>query len=308
MQLDRRTLIKSAVAASATAFAPAAFAAGLPQDSAKKPFRLDYAPHFGMFREHGGGDIDGELAFMADQGFRAIEDNGMRGRPVAEQERIRKGLDKHGMTMGVFVTHADFGKVTFASSSKGVREAILKDVNESVEVAKRVGAKWTTVVPGRYDQRLEWDYQTANVIENLRFASEIMEKAGVVMVLEPLNPFRDHPGLFLTKIPQAFLICRAVNSPSCKILFDLYHQQITEGNLLPNLDACWDEIAYVQSGDNPGRKEPGTGGINYRNVFQHLAKKGYRGVIGMEHGNAKPGVEGEQAVIDAYRAADSFKQ
>ncbi len=306
MQLDRRTLIKSAVAASATAFAPAAFAAGLPQDSAKKPFRLDYAPHFGMFREHGGGDIDGELAFMADQGFRAIEDNGMRGRPVAEQERIRKGLDKHGMTMGVFVTHADFGKVTFASSSKGVREAILKDVTESVEVAKRVGAKWTTVVPGRYDQRLEWDYQTANVIENLRFASEIMEKAGVVMVLEPLNPFRDHPGLFLTKIPQAFLICRAVNSPSCKILFDLYHQQITEGNIIPNIEKSWSETAYFQTGDNPGRNEPGTGEMNYKNIFKKIHELGFKGVIGMEHGNSEGGKAGETKVIEAYRAADAF--
>jgi hydroxypyruvate isomerase len=306
MQLDRRSLIKSAVAASAAAFAPSAFAAGAPQDAAKKTFKLNYAPHFGMFGEHGKGDIDGELAFMADQGFRAIEDNGMRGRPVEEQERIRKGLDKHGMTMGVFVTHADFGKVTFASSSKGVREAILKDVTESVEVAKRVGAKWTTVVPGRYDQRLEWDYQTANVIENLRFAAEIMEKAGVVMVLEALNPFRDHPGLFLTKIPQTFMICRAVKSPSCKILFDMYHQQITEGNIIPNIEKAWSEIAYFQTGDNPGRNEPGTGEMNYKNIFKKIHELGFQGVIGMEHGNSAGGKDGEMKVVEAYRAADSF--
>jgi hydroxypyruvate isomerase len=306
MTLDRRTWLKSAAVASAAAVAPAAFAA--PQDpaAAKKPFRLNYAPHFGMFHEHGKGDLDGELAFMADQGFRAIEDNGMRGRPVEEQERIRKGLDKHGMTMGVFVTHADFGKVTFASSSKGVREAILKDVRESIEVAKRVGAKWTTVVPGRYDQRLEWDYQTANVIENLRFAAALMEKAGVVMVLEALNPFRDHPGLFLTKIPQAYLICRAVNSPSCKILFDAYHQQITEGNIIPNIEKAWSEIAYFQTGDNPGRNEPGTGEMNYRNIFRKIHELGFTGVVGMEHGNSAGGKDGELKVIEAYRAADAF--
>jgi hydroxypyruvate isomerase len=110
----------------------------------------------------------------------------------------------------------------------------------------------------------------------------------------------------LRSAEQGYAVCKAVNSPSCKILFDLYHEQITAGNLIPSLDAAWDEVAYLQSGDNPGRKEPGTGEVNYRNVFQHLAKKGYRGVIGMEHGNSKPGAEGEQAVIDAYRAADSF--
>lgn len=86
------------------------------------------------------------------------------------------------------------------------------------------------------------------------------------MVLEPLNPWRDHPGLFLTKIPQTFLICKAVDSPSCKILFDIYHQQITEGNLIPNMEKAWGEIGYFQSGDNPGRKEPGTGEINYQNL------------------------------------------
>jgi hydroxypyruvate isomerase len=124
-----------------------------------------------------------------------------------------------------------------------------------------------------------------------------------VIVLEPLN-FRDHPGLFLTKMAQAYEICRAVDSPSCKILDDLYHQQIHEGNLIPNIDRAWDEIAYFQIGDNPGRKEPTTGEINYVNVFQHIHDKGFRGVMGMEHGNSQPGRAGERAVIDAYRSVD----
>ncbi len=305
MTLDRRSFLLSASAAVAASAVSPTIAGAAASSSA--PFNLDYAPHFGMFGASGKGDIDGELAFMADNGFRAIEDNGMRGRSVEEQERIRKGLDRHGMRMGVFVSMADFSKVNFASSDKGFREFIKKEMTQSVEVAKRVGATWTTVVPGRYDQRLEWDYQTANVIENLRYAAEICEKAGLVMVLEPLNPFRDHPGLFLTKIPQAYLICRAVKSPSCKILFDIYHQQITEGNLIPNIDKAWDEIAYFQTGDNPGRNEPGTGEINYRNVFKHIHAKGFKGIIGMEHGNSMDGVEGEAAVVKAYREADSFR-
>jgi hydroxypyruvate isomerase len=123
------------------------------------------------------------------------------------------------------------------------------------------------------------------------------------MVLEPLNP-RNHPGLFLKGIPQAFQICKAVDSPSCKILDDLYHQQITEGNLIPNIDAAWDEIAYFQIGDNPGRKEPTTGEINYLNVFRHIKAKGFDGILGMEHGNSQPEAAGEIAVIEAYRAVD----
>ena len=269
-------------------------------------FKLSYAPHFGMFKNHAGNDPLDELRFMADQGFTALEDNGMKGRPVEEQERIAKEMGRLNMRMGVFVASADFNNVTFASDKQDNREKILKEVRDSVEVAKRVNAKWCTVVPGRYDLGMEWDYQTANVIANLKRCSEICEKAGLVMVLEPLNAWRNHPGLFLTKIPQAFLICRAVNSPSCKILFDMYHQQITEGNIIPNIDKAWEEVAYFQVGDNPGRKEPTTGEMNYRNIFRHIHSKGFQGIVGMEHGNAKPGKEGEQAVIDAYVACDSF--
>jgi len=272
----------------------------------RRSFKLRYAPHFGMFGASAGSDLLDQLQFMADEGFTALEDNGMKGRDAATQARIAAGLGRLGMTMGVFVASADFANVTFASDDPERREAFLKEIRESVEVAGRVGARWMTVVPGCYDRRLEWDYQTAIVVDNLKRCAEICEPAGVVMVLEPLNWWRDHPGVFLHKIPQAYQICRAVGSPSCKILFDVYHQQITEGNLIPNLDRAWDEIAYVQVGDNPGRKEPTTGEINYRNVFRHLHAKGYQGIVGMEHGNSRPGADGERAVIEAYVRSDDF--
>ena len=86
----------------------------------------------------------------------------------------------------------------------------------------------------------------------------------------------------------------------------MYHQQITEGNLIPNIDRSWSEIAAFHVGDNPGRKEPGTGEINYLNIFQHIHQKGYDGVLCMEHGKSKEGIEGEKALIEAYRAADNF--
>ena len=271
---------------------------------ASTPFALDYAPHFGMFRQSAGADLVDQLKWMHDQGFRSLEDNGMRGRSVAEQERIGAELKRLGMRMGVFVLNPDTAwTMTFAAGEASFRDSFLKDVDASIEVAKRVGAKWATVVMGTVAPKLEPEYQTANAVEILREAAKRLEPHGIVMVLEPLNR-RDHPNLFLTRIPQAFQICRAVNSPSCKILFDIYHQQITEGNLIPNFDQAWDEVAYVQVGDNPGRKEPTTGEINYANVFAHLKKKGFRGVVGMEHGNARTGVEGEKAVVAAYRSVD----
>ena len=292
----------------ATGAAAAAAATMRTSRAQQKPvsFKLKYAPHFGMFRHSAGKDPVDQLKFAADQGFTAWEDNGMKRRPVAEQERIARAMEKLGMTMGVFVATATFKEVTFAGDNKAAREAVLKDIRDSVEVAKRVRAKWMTVVPGLSHPKLAWDYQTANCIELLRRCAEILEPHGLVMVLEPLNHHTNHPGTFLYKSPQAFMICRAVDSPSCKILFDIYHQQITEGNLIPNIDRCWSEIGYFQAGDNPGRKEPGTGEINYRNVFRFIHERGYQGIVGMEHGNSKKGEEGERAVIAAYRNADAF--
>ena len=105
---------------------------------------------------------------------------------------------------------------------------------------------------------------------------------------------------------QAFQISRVVGSPSCKILDDLYHRQITEGSLIPNMEKAWDEIAYFQLGDNPGRNEPTTSEINYQNIFKYIHSRGFTGVVGMEHANSKPGKEGERAVINAYRYCDNF--
>jgi hydroxypyruvate isomerase len=275
-----------------------------------RKFKLNYAPHFGMFRNHTGDDLVAQLQFFHDQGFTALEDNGAPDRPAADQEKIGATLAKLGMTMGVFVATKDFQNPTFALTTwkPELREPILKDIRNSVEIARRLNAKWCTVVPGCYDIRLDWEYQTASVIDMFRRCAEICEKAGLVMVMEPLNTRRDHPKLFLTKIGQAYSICRAVNSPSVKILYDMYHQQITEGNIIPNIDLAWDEVAYFQVGDNPGRKEPTTGEMNYRNIFKHIHGKGFKGVVGMEHGvlNAKT-KEGEMACIEAYVWSDSFQ-
>ena len=303
--MKRREFLATGAAAAASFSAVTAVTA---QDAPKPAdlggkFKLKYGPSPGQFKAHAGEDYLDQIQFAADEGFRGWEDNGLPKRDAKLQEAMGKKLADNGMTMGVFVSvSADMA----SKSDKAYRDELKKRMTEMLDVAKRSGAKWSTVVPGNVTQRLEMDYQTANVIDNLRALSEVCETTGLVMVLEPLNWWANHPGLFLQKIPQAYLICRAVNSPSCKILDDLYHQQITEGNLIPNIDKAWDEIAYFQVGDNPGRKEPYSGEINYRNIFKHIHAKGYQGVIGMEHGHSEAGKEGERKCINAYRMADDF--
>lgn len=306
--MNRRKFLKSKALASGFIGLGGISAFAMPKNTSNsvKTFKLNYAPHLGMFESHAGTDPVDQLNFIADQGFTAFEDNEMKSRSVALQEKMAKTMVERNLTMGVFVAHEIFwNKPNLTNGDATLREKFLNEIRESVEVAKRVNAKWITVVPGHLDLRLNKSFQTANVVETLKQATAILEPHGIVMVLEPLN-FRNHPGLFLTESPQAYEICKTVDSPSCKILFDVYHQQIQEGNLLPNIDACWDEIGYFQVGDNPGRKEPTTGEINYLNIFKHLHSKVFNGIIGMEHGNSVTGKEGELAVIKAYRNCDAF--
>ena len=270
-----------------------------------KPFNLNYAFHDGMFANHAGKDFTDQIKFAHDKGFRSIEDNGMMGRTPQEQERIGKTLSSLGMQMGVFVVTSEswHWKTSLATGKPEWTDKIVKDCKEAVEVAKRCNAKWVTVVPGNFERSLPIDMQTANVIEALRRGTEILEPHGLVMVLEPLS---DNPDLFLRHSAQTYMICKAVKSPSCKILFDMYHMQRNEGNIIDNINRCWDEIGYFQIGDNPGRNEPTTGEMNYLNIFRHIYKKGFKGIMGMEHGNAQKGKEGELALIKAYRDSDAF--
>lgn len=305
--MKRRTFInRTALGTGAFALSSAAGWALSGPETAGHKFNLHYAPHLGMFTQLAGEDPIAQLRFMAAQGFTAFEDNEMAGRPLALQQQMAAVMEETGLQMGVFVAHKIYWQEpNLASGDPEKREEFLSDIKNAIDVAKRTNARWMTVVPGHVDLRQSMGYQTSHVVESLKQAAQLLEPHGLVMVLEPLN-FRDHPGLFLTGSPQAYEICKAVSSPSCKILFDIYHQQIQEGNLIPNIEKCWDEIAYFQIGDNPGRNEPSTGEINYRNVFKFIHSKGYKGILGMEHGNAKEGAEGEEAVIAAYKQADAF--
>jgi len=307
--MERRKFIRNSFLSSAAVITTSQSFAGNKNEislTEAKPFNLPYAFHDGMFKNNGGEDFLDQIKWAHDQGFSAIEDNGMMERPVDQQKKIGDLLAKLGMRMGVFVITSDswHWKTSLTTGKQEFTDRMIKDCKEAVEVAKRCNAKWMTVVPGNYERSLSFDMQTANVITALKKGAAILEPAGLVMVLESLS---DNPDLFLRHTDQAFMICKAVGSPACKFLFDMYHMQRNEGNIIANIDKVWDETGYFQIGDNPGRKEPGTGEMNYKNIFKHIYDKGYKGILGMEHGNSIAGKEGEMALIKAYRDADSFK-
>jgi len=311
MMINRRDFIrKTSLAGGAISLSAGLMGSALKETKEVETglFKLKYAPSLGMFSEHAGKDPVDNIKFVNDQGFRAIFDNGLLGKEAALQEKIAATLADRNMDLGPFVLYADFSTTSFVEDKAEVRDLIKQKVAEGVELAKRTGAKWALIVPGRFHDKLAWEYQTTNVIVNLRYACEELDRlnSDLVLCIEPLNSHVDHPGLFLTKIPQAYMICQAVNDPRCKIVNDLYHQQIQEGNLINNLEMAYSEIAAFHVGDNPGRKEPTSGEINYRNIFKYLHSVGFDGTLCMEHGKSIDGIEGEKALLKAYRYCDDF--
>lgn len=307
--MQRRNFIKNAAASGIaltglTGIMNASASGSKVSNSAK--FNLKYAPGLGTFSEHAGKDPIDNIKFIADQGFTAVFDNGLAGRTPEMQEKIGSELARLGLDLGPFIVYANHGQKYMVTDDPEVKEMLKTKTKEAVVVQKRTGAKTGLITPGIYDEKMDWDYQTLNVVENMRVCCEIADKTGLDLVLEPLNHQVNHPKLFLTKMAQAKMICVAVNHPTCKIVNDMYHQQITEGNLIMNMDLCWDYIGAFHIGDNPGRNEPTTGEINYKNIFKHIYDKGYKGTLCCEHGKSIRGKEGELALIKAYREVDSF--
>lgn len=305
--MERRSFFKNSLVAGAAVLSGSAISDSSASPSLAKnpqPFTMKFSPEFGIFSAIAGKDPVDQIKWGYDQGFRAWENTMLKTRPVEEQERISQTMQKLGMDFGQFVGTLTFKDVTFAGRDASLREGVLKDVRDSVEIAKRMNTKFIHNVLGVADPKLPWDFQMANAIELLKRIADIYEPHGIVMVMESMNHKHDHPGMFLHTIPQAYALAKAAGSPSIKVLYDFYHVQIQEGNLLPTLDYAWDEIAYIQMGDTPGRTEPTSGEINFWKVLQHVYDKGYRGFMGMEHGISKPGKEGTLAALNAYRSVD----
>ncbi len=267
-------------------------------------FRLNYATHDGFFKHHVGNKITDQLKFAHSVGFRSFEDNDMRLRDATTQSALGEAVASLGMTMGVIVGHSlDWRSPTLTKPEAAVREKFLKEINDTVEIAKRCNSKHVVVVPGVINHNVELAFQRAHVLDLLRKAADILGKHQITLLLEPLN-FVDHPGQLLADIPSIYQMVKSVNNEYCKIMFDVYHVQIHTGNIIPNIDMAWDEIEYFQVADNPGRMEPGTGEINYKNVFEHIYKKGFRGIIGMEHSLSMDNKKGEEHLVKVYKEID----
>ncbi len=176
----------------------------------------------------------------------------------------------------------------------------IKAIETSCKAAKKLRCKLMTVVGGDDQPGMSQEKMHENIIAGLKLAAPIAEKHGVVMILEPMNIRVDHKGHCLYGSPPAIRICEEVASPSVKINWDLYHMQITEGDLCGRLRDGWKQVGYLQLADHPGRNEPGTGEVHYNRVLKAAHDLGYRGFVGLE---CRPR-ENELAAARRVAAAD----
>jgi hydroxypyruvate isomerase len=238
----------------------------------------------GMF---GGKDFLKQLEQVARHGYPAFERLGAGG---IDHDATRKKMDELGLVwtcIGAGV--ASIGNPKNWRRGLGIsdeeqHEQCEKRFRANVETAKKLGVKRLLALTGQKRQDMTADQQTAIVVKGLKRLAPIAEKNDVTIVVEILNVLVSHPGYFLVYTPQGAEIVDEVNHPNVKLLYDIYHQQISEGNLINNIRKYIKQIGHFHIGDNPGRQWPTTGEINYKNVFKAVRDTGYEGYLAIECG------------------------
>ncbi|TVY06940.1 hydroxypyruvate isomerase family protein [Paenibacillus cremeus] len=219
--------------------------------------------------------IEEKLGMLHELGFSAFEIWGWWNRDL---DALQQAKERHGLTLASMCTRI----ISLVDPSQ--RNAYLEGLKESLAVAQRLGCRYLISQTGNYIPEVPREQQQQSLIAGLKAAAPYLEEAAdVTLIVEPLNTKFDHKGYYLERSDEAFEIIDAVGSPQVKIVYYIYHQQISEGNLIPTIKSNMDKIAYFHLADHPGRHEPGTGEIHYPNVLQAIRDTGYTGYVGLEY-------------------------
>jgi hydroxypyruvate isomerase len=268
-------------------------------------FKSLFAPHPGLLPTAPEAYLD-EMRFAYDLGFRAWEDNGFANRGADLQEKVGAFARGNNMTLGVSVITNGAGMVFSKPTEKGMAQ-ISNDLRKGIELAGRTGQTHMTMLPGIRVPGQPVETQIEGAVDMMKRCCDIVEGHGIVFVLEPLSHDLGKAPPLLRSFEDGHKLCELVGRECCKLLADFYHEgQIGHGDkLIENAEKAWSQVAYVQFGDSPGRKEPGSGGLDYPKVTAWLREKGYTGVIGMEHGASGTGRQGLDKLLAAYRRIDA---
>ena len=219
--------------------------------------------------------IEERIAKVAEAGAPAIEFWSWENKE--DLDGIRAAADKHGLAVAA---HSGSPAKNLVDPSN--KDAYLEGLKKGIEVARRLGCKTLLQTTGNEIEGVPRAEQHKSIVEHLKAAAPIVEDAGVTLVLEPLNTLVNHKGYYLDHTAEGVEIIEEVGSPNVKLLHDIYHMQIMEGNVIDTIAANIQHIGHFHTGDVPGRNQPGTGELNYANIFKKIDELGYEGFVGME--------------------------
>ena len=284
-------------------------------------FRMRYTGYLGLrapdqplFRHSArSADPVDQIAYLAEQGFAGVQDNFLKLRSPAEQERIGAAIARHGLQMGSFNNNPRaWDRALWSATDGAARAELARDLEDSLATAARTGGRFFTCVTGALpcalasadDRAASHGAQLDGMIENLRRLADRAAEGDCVLCVEPVAAAWI-PGLLVATLADALTVVRAVAHPAVKLLFDVAHVQTSDGDVLAHLGQSWDEVALLQAADTPGRRDLGAGELDWPAILRFVHAQGYTGLIEIEHLPLEDSAAGETRLLQRLRAVDA---
>jgi hydroxypyruvate isomerase len=230
------------------------------------------------------GSLDQRLEATAQAGIPSVQfvaeyvpwDEGEYRRVAQKLRSLKVGVD-------ALLGQPDWKKRPVSLVDPAHREGFLADIRRAITAAQRLECPRIILMSGDERPGVPRADQYASLVEGLKRAGEIAVREKVTLILEPLNSLVNHPGYFLASGVEGLKAIREADNPHVKLLFDIYHQQVQEGNVIDTFSKNIGHIAVFHVADCPGRHDPGTGELNYTNIYRAIAKAGFQGHVAMEY-------------------------
>jgi hydroxypyruvate isomerase len=246
-----------------------------------------------------------QVDFAASQGFAAVQYVFARGSSVAEQTAVAARLQQHGMLTGCML-YAPFEIIRephLGRSDSSSRGAFLEQIRAALEVARRINSRHIAVLAVAAADRPRSE-QVRALVENLRYAADLAQRANVMLVLEGVAS-KILPQMIVQRLEDIVEVIDRAASPNIRLIYDTAHVQAIEGDAVARLAGVFNYIDIVQLADHPGRLEPGSGNIDFESILTQLLRRGFGGLVELEHSWMKPGIEGERLGLESLRRLDA---
>jgi hydroxypyruvate isomerase len=250
------------------------------------------------------GSFEEKLETAARAGVQSVEMVGEYANWTdADIARIKKLARSFRLGMDALIATPDWNKRPVSMVDPAQRDNFLADVRNAITYAQKIEVPQILLMSGNAIPGRTHDEQYASLLEGSKRAGDLLAAANLTAIVEPLNSLVNHKGFFLTTCVEGAKLIRQVDNPHVRLLFDIYHEQVQEGNVIRTLTEAADLVSVFHVADNPGRNDPGTGEINYRNIYKAIQKTGYSGYVAMEYLPLGDQVESLTKALNDFRTA-----